>query len=154
MKYRIEEIESFKIQGRSTRMSLVENKTHQLWSGFMKELSSKGEDVEQVKYSVEIYDGLDYFETFNPTNEFTKSAGVVTDKLLGMELIEIPSGKYLVYDYKGKPSEAFNFFQYFFQEFLPSSEFELDDRPHMAIMDERYLGEDPESQEEFWIPIK
>ena len=30
----------------------------------------------------------------------------------------------------------------------------LDDRPHFEILGEKYKNQDPDSEEELWIPIK
>ncbi|HLT33108.1 MAG TPA: GyrI-like domain-containing protein, partial [Aquaticitalea sp.] len=43
-------------------------------------------------------------------------------------------------------------YQYIYGQWIPNSEYELDDRPHFALMGEKY--KDPESEEEFWIPIR
>jgi len=37
---------------------------------------------------------------------------------------------------------------------IRESEFMLDDRPHFALMGDRYKNDDPESEEEIWIPVK
>ena len=36
----------------------------------------------------------------------------------------------------------------------PKSKYELDKRPHFALMGEEYKNEDPDSEEELWFPIK
>lgn len=63
-------------------------------------------------------------------------------------------GVFAVFSFKGKPSESRPFFEWVFQEWIPNSAYELDERPHIAVMGERYLGEDPASEEEIWIPLK
>jgi AraC family transcriptional regulator len=30
----------------------------------------------------------------------------------------------------------------------------MDNRPYFALMGEKYKGENPESEEDFWIPVK
>jgi AraC family transcriptional regulator len=35
-----------------------------------------------------------------------------------------------------------------------SKEYELDDRPHFEILGDKYKNNDPNSEEEIWIPIK
>lgn len=44
--------------------------------------------------------------------------------------------------------------KYIFQEWLPQSEYHLDNRIHFSLMDERYLGDHRDSVEEIWVPVK
>ncbi len=37
---------------------------------------------------------------------------------------------------------------------LPNSEYELENRPHFEVLGEKYKNNDPNSEEEIWIPIK
>jgi len=71
-----------------------------------------------------------------------------------METITVPDGLYAVFLYKGPASAASNIYQYIFGTWLPNADFLLDDRPHFALMGEKYKNEDPSSEEELWIPIK
>lgn len=41
-----------------------------------------------------------------------------------------------------------------FSDWLPKSDYELDERPHFEILDEKYKNDDPNSEEEIWIPIR
>lgn len=45
-------------------------------------------------------------------------------------------------------------YEYILTSWLPNSDYALDARPHFAVIGEKYKGEDPESEEEFWIPVK
>ncbi len=71
-----------------------------------------------------------------------------------METLIIPSGPYAVFSYRGKPSEAQETFRFIYGMWLPHSGYAMDDRPYFALMGENYKGEDPESEEEFWKPIR
>lgn len=71
-----------------------------------------------------------------------------------MESLTIPEGLYAVFPYKVKPSEAIRAFKYMYGDWLPNSEYEMDSRPYFALMGDKYKGEHPESEEEFWVPIK
>ncbi len=65
-----------------------------------------------------------------------------------------PSGLYAVFIHKGDASTAPKTFEYIFGTWLPNSEYLLDNRPHFEILGEKYKNEDPNSEEEVWIPIK
>lgn len=45
-------------------------------------------------------------------------------------------------------------FGYIFGTWLPNSGYIMDDRPHFEILGAKYKNNDPESEEEIWIPIK
>jgi AraC family transcriptional regulator len=157
MEFGIENIDQKKLIGMRRKMSLAENKTGELWRSFMirrKEIKNTiGPDLFNLKF----YDPH-YFDRFNPDAEFEKMAAVeVTDMEAipdGMESITIPCGLYAVFTYKGASSEGAKAFQYIFGTWLPESEYDLDDRPHFDLLGEKYNMDDPESEEELWIPIK
>jgi AraC family transcriptional regulator len=157
MQPRIEILTEKRLVGKSTRMSFSNNKTSELWRSFMprrKEIrNNKGPDF----YSIEVYEPL-FFKNFDPAREFEKWAAVeVTDFDTvppDMETFTIPEGLYVVFLYKGPASEGMKFYQDIFGTWLPQSDFLLDNRPHFALMGAKYKGEDPNSEEEIWIPIK
>ena len=43
---------------------------------------------------------------------------------------------------------------FIFNDWLPSSKYVLDTRPHFAVMGSKYRNNDPDSEEELWIPVK
>jgi AraC family transcriptional regulator len=71
-----------------------------------------------------------------------------------MEALVLKSGLYAVFLYHGPASEGSEFFKYIYREWLPGSEYQLDNRPHFEILGEKYKNEYPESEEEIWIPVK
>lgn len=158
MEPRIEKIEEIKLIGNKTKMSFVNNKTMELWQNFMPKRKEVNNLVGTELYSVELYNDRMFFKNFDPTKEFEKWAAIKVNEFdnvpNGLETLIIPKGEYAVFHYKGKPSEAQSTYQYIYGQWMPNSEYELDDRPHFTLMGEKYKGEDPESEEEFWIPIR
>jgi AraC family transcriptional regulator len=71
-----------------------------------------------------------------------------------METLNSPRGLYAVFQYKGAASKGAETYQYIYGTWLPESDFLLDNRPHFAVMGEKYKNEDPDSEEEMWIPVK
>ncbi len=155
---RFERLAPTRLVGFKTRMSIAQNKTVELWQRLMPRreevTNASGTDL----YSVERYDSLDFFQQFDPTREFEKWAAIPVESFdqipKGFERLELPEGLYAVFPYKGKPSEAHATLQFIFGQWLPQSECQLEQRPHFALMGEKYKGEDPESEEEFWIPVR
>lgn len=144
------------VAGKRLKMSYLTNKTRELWQDFMPQ--RKGfHALSTDLYSVEV-NPEGYFGAFDPGRNFEKWAGapVSPEEPLpaGLELLNIPPGDYAVFIYRGKASDAPGIYRYIFTEWLPASSFRLDDRPHFAVMGKGYKGEDPESEEEIWIPVK
>jgi AraC family transcriptional regulator len=71
-----------------------------------------------------------------------------------MEPLALPGGLYAVFLYHGAASQADQTFQYIFGTWIPNSGYSLDNRPHFEILGKKYKNEDPDSEEEIWIPIK
>ncbi|MBC8754591.1 GyrI-like domain-containing protein [Kordia sp. YSTF-M3] len=147
-----------KLIGKSTRMSLIENSTPLLWRSFMQNRKTVKNSIGTDLYSIQVYDDTSYFKNFNPQTEFTKFAmtevtdfDVIPDE---METLTIASGLYAVFIYKGLPQGFPALANYIFAEWLPNSDYELDNRPHFEVLPESYNPMDENSQEEVWIPIK
>lgn len=146
-----------KFIGKRLKTSFVENKTFKLWREFMPYRNEIKNNIGSELYSIEIYpEGV--FENFNPAAEFEKWAAVEVTNFENvsneMETLISPEGLYAVFVYKGKSSEAAQFYQNIFQNWLPDSEFILDARPHFAVMGEKYKNDSDDSEEEIFIPVK
>ena len=154
---RLETLPEKKLIGVSINMSVNENKTRQLWQGFMPRRTEIKNKLNADLYSVEIYPPH-FFDHFNPGVLFEKWAAVEVTALeevpAGMHTIIIPKGLYAVFLHKGDASEGPKTYQYIFGHWIPHSEYIADTRPHFAVMGERYKNEDPDSEEDIWIPIK
>ncbi|AXG71906.1 GyrI-like small molecule binding domain protein [Kordia sp. SMS9] len=146
-----------KLVGKSMRMSLVQNTTPILWKSFMQQRKSIENSVGTNLYSLLVYDDL-YFENFNPQTTFTKYALTeVTDFETipdGMESFTLESGLYAVFIYTGLPQNFGKAFQYILYTWLPTSGYELDNRPHFEVLGDNYIPNSEDSQEAVWIPIK
>lgn len=157
MKPEIRKLEKTLLVGKRMKMSLQNDRTGELWQQFMPQRREIKNSVGQELYAVSVYSKPDYFAAYSPQTAFEKWAAVkVSDHLhipRGMLALEVPGGNYAVFQYRGKPIDAGPVFEYIFQEWLPHSAYTLDDRPHFALMGEKYLGDDPASEEEFWIPV-
>jgi len=158
MEPRIENLQETKLIGQKVRMSFADNKTGELWRSFAPRKKEIKNPVGADLYSMEIYPDSYFFNKFDPSTIFEKWAAVAVsgfDEVPDdMETFTIPSGLYAVFTYKGKPSEAHETFRFIYGTWLPQSGYVMDDRPYFALMGEKYKGEDPDSEEEFWIPIR
>lgn len=146
-----------KLIGYSIEMSLLNNQTQTIWQLFMPRLKEIKNAVSADLFSLQNYPD-DYFTNFTPETIFTKWAAVEVKNFEnipeGFEKLEIPSGKYAVFLHKGNTEMFAKTAQYIYTEWLPNSGFQLDNKPHFEVLGDNYLGhENPESEEEVWIPI-
>ncbi len=71
-----------------------------------------------------------------------------------METYTLVRGLYAVFDYKGLHTDT-KIFYYIFETWLPkSNDYCLDDRPHFEILGAKYKNNDPNSEEQIWIPVR
>lgn len=152
----IKTIPAKKLIGKRITMSLADNKTFALFSGFMPKRNEIKNTVSPDIYCLKTYPA-DYFKNFSPTNTFEKWALMEvsdhTNVPEGMESFDLPEGLYAVFNYKGLNTDP-GIFQYIFSEWIQNSEYILDNRPHFDIMGAKYKNNDPESEEDLYIPIK
>lgn len=145
-----------KLIGLRITTNLVNYQIAELWKNFMPRRKEIRHHANNDLVSMAIYPGS-YFKEFNPSQIFERWATVeVTDFIeipSGMETYNLPEGLYAVFNYKGLNTDN-SVYQYIFTHWLPASEFELDYRPHFEILGKKYKNNDPESEEEIWIPIK
>ena len=157
MQPRIELINEKRVAGIRLPMSFAGNRTRELWQSFMPRRREIAEAVGTELYSIEVY-SRDFLNAFDPDTEFEKWAAVEVSGFdkppEGLETLTAPAGQYAVFLHHGPASEAIITYTYIFQTWLPGSEFTLDARPHFAVMGDKYKNEDPESEEEIWIPVK
>lgn len=156
MNPRIETIPEKKLVGKRLTMSLINNRTVELWKLFMPVRNQIIHPKSTDLISLQCYPPT-YFENFSPAAEFEKWAAVEVSDMAripeGMEAFSIPKGLYAVFNYVGLSSDP-RIFQYIFGTWLPGSEYLLDNRPHFEILGERYKNNHPDSEEEIWIPIR
>ncbi|MBT1707739.1 GyrI-like domain-containing protein [Fulvivirgaceae bacterium PWU5] len=154
---RIEQLLPKKLMGMHVRMTLAENRTADLWRTFMLRRREISNIVGTDLYSIQVYDHGWVPKAFTPHITFDRWAAVevsdITTIPAGMEPFSL-EGYYAVFIHHGPPSAFMPTFQYIFQEWLPASDYVLDDRPHFEILGEKYKNEHPDSEEEIWIPIR
>jgi len=147
-----------KLIGKQLKMSLADNKTFELWRGFMPRRKEIRNNLTNDLFSMQVYDKSFDFRKFDHEATFEKWAAIEVSNFdmipEKMESYSLPEGLYAVFMYKGAASQGADMFRYIFGTWLPGSDYLLDNRPHFEILGEKYKHEDPESEEEIWIPIK
>ncbi len=143
-----------KLIGQRLSMSLSENRTGELWRSFMPRRREIQNNLNSDLISLQIYPSPYKFE---PNKEFEKWAAVEVEDFSeipeGMETLVLNEGLYAIFHYKGSSMDT-TIFRFIFGTWLPQSGSELDNRPHFEILGEKYKNNDPESEEDIYIPIK
>ena len=154
---RIEAINEKKLVGKRMTMSYADYRIGELWGSFMPRRKEITNTLTNDLISLVVY-APNHFIDFKPTNEFERWATVEVEDFNKvpdeMETYNLSNGLYAVFNYKGMSSGASAFFQYIYTEWVPNSNYILDDRAHFEVLGEKYKNNDPSSEEEIWIPIK
>lgn len=157
MKPAIKTIKEKKLVGKRITISYADYKIGELWGSFMprkKEITNK---LNNELVALTIYSST-HFTNFSPTNTFEKWAAVEVSNVdqvpPDMEITTLPAGLYAIFLYKGSVTGIAEFYQNIFTKWLPTAGFDVDQRPHVEIMGEKYKNNDPSSEEEIWIPVK
>lgn len=158
MEPEIKTIQAKKTIGFSIKTTMANDQTLKIWQQLMPRLKEVKNAVSADLFSLQVYNG-ETFEEFTPNTEFTKYALVEVKNYdfvpEGFEKFEIPAGDYAVFIHKGASVDFPKTSQYIYGEWIPNSEYILDEKPHFAVMGDQYLGhENPETEEEVWVPIK
>lgn len=155
---RIEEVPPLTFTGFMQRTNLLSPGIPHLW----KELRQRKQEipgcVNDFFYSVQVYDSPEYFRQFQPEQLFDRWAAVrVTEESpvpQGMQQLESPGGLYAVFLHKGTPAQFATTAQYIFGSWLPQSGYLPDNRPHFEQIPPGYRPDDPEAEEEVWVPVR
>ena len=154
---RTETINEKKLVGKRMTMSYADYRIGELWGSFMPRRKEITNTLTNDLISLVVY-APNHFIDFKPTNQFERWATVEVENFNNvpdeLETYNLSSGLYAVFNYKGMSSGAAAFFQYIYSEWVPNSEYKLDDRAHFEVLGEKYKNNDPSSEEEIWIPIK
>jgi len=158
MEPRFEVLTEKKFIGISITTSFTDNKTSTLWRTFMPRRNEIQNGLTPDLVSLQVYGAAFDFTQFNPDTEFKKWALKEVSDFncvpAGMETFILSGGLYAIFLHRGSASEAEKIFGYIFGKWLPQSRYALDDRPHFEILGAKYKNNDPNSEEEIWIPVK
>ncbi|WP_157662552.1 MULTISPECIES: GyrI-like domain-containing protein [unclassified Winogradskyella] len=158
MKYRVVDSEEILVVGLKAKANFqnISQVTRQLAKQFMPRLDEVINRKNTFTLSLQNYNRFN-FKNFNPNEMFEKWIGVEVNSLdevpENMETLTITSGRYLVIDFKGSIPDFIEFWQKIHSSWLPSSDFELDNRPHFERLPPSYSPTQNVNEEEIWIPI-
>lgn len=144
------------LQGMRQEMCYSQDKTMELWQRFGPQIKSISSKKNNLMYSVNIYPKDFHNHDIDPDKHFIKWAAIEVNKKeaqQGLAFLEIESGKYAVFLHKGSADNFRPLMEFIFNEWIPTSEYELDQRPHFEVLRPGYIPNDPNAEEEVWVPI-
>jgi len=134
------------------------DRTYELWHSFMPHRNEIKNSKSNDLFNLKVFDPSFDFINFKPDAEFEKWAAMeVSDfKVIpeNMESFSLRGGLYAVFTHKGVPETGPQTFGYIFGSWLPDSLYEMDYRPHFDLLGDKYRKDDPDSEEEIWVPIR
>lgn len=153
----IRNMDALYLIGKHCSMSLRNNQTKTLWQSFMPLRHQIKNTVGQEVISMQIYPASFDFTFSDEGIAFEKWAArrvTTLDHIPdGMEGYRMEGGLYAVFNYKGLSTDP-SIFRFIFGAWLPASEYVVDHRPHFEVLGEKYKNQDPDSEEEIWIPVR
>jgi len=122
-----------------------------LWKSFMPNRKDIQSVINEEFIAMQVYGD---FNSFEKPFDIWACVEVSGDNSISeqMESYTIPNGEYAVFLQKGM--DASHTYQRIMTEWLPTSCYEIDDRPHFQVMGEKYKNGSPDSEEDFYVPVK
>jgi len=158
MQVRIETLSAKQLIGKRLSMSFSNDRTVELWKSFMPKRNEIKNRVSSDLFCLQVYEQVVRYEDFSADMIFEKWAAAEVSELSeipeGMETLNLIGGLYAVFNYVGAASNFQPSFHYIFGTWLPNSIYDLDQRVHFEILGAKYKNNEPDSEEEIWVPIK
>jgi AraC family transcriptional regulator len=159
MEPHITEVSERKLVGMKTETRLRDNQIPRLWQTFMPRRKEVSHAMKTGFFAVHDRNPDLKMEDFTPDTLYTSWACIEVSAFEkipeAMESRTLTGGLYAIFIHHG-PAASFKVtLDFIYQQWLPASAYELDQRDQFEIMAEDYLGPNhPEAEEEVWIPIR
>jgi len=155
---RFELLAEKKLIGKRLRMSVSNDRTYELWHSFMPRRKEIKNSLSTDLFNLKVFGPSYDFKNFNPDAEYEKWAAMEVSDFEhipeNMEPYTLKGGLYAVFIHKGDESTGAKTFGYIYGTWLPDSKYEMDIREHFDLLGDKYKKDNPESEEEIWVPIK
>ncbi|MFM7710742.1 MAG: GyrI-like domain-containing protein [Ferruginibacter sp.] len=158
MEARIVELSGQKLIGMRRNVSLSDGSIPALWASYMPRKKEILTTDSESLFSVNTYASTEAFLSLKPTSVFEKWVTLAVDSETpvpaGMESLTIPAGQYAVFTHRGDLAEFGRTMYRIITEWLPSSGYVLDHRPHVEVLGKKYKHNHPDSEEAIWLPVR
>ncbi|WP_310590393.1 GyrI-like domain-containing protein [Dyadobacter sp. NIV53] len=146
-----------KLIGKRLTMSLINDKTPELWRIFMPRRKEIKNSLTSDLFCLQMYNQSFDGNQFNPDMLFGKWAAVEVlnfDMIPeDMETYTLTGGLYAVFIHKGAANTGAETFNYIFSTWLPASEYVLDNRPHFEIWEKNIKTTIRTRKKKFGFPL-
>ena len=158
MEPRIVEVNDRQLVGMKVTTQLINNQIPRLWQTFMPRRLEVKNALKTGFFAVHEHDMGMNFKNFTPATEYVSWAAIEVsaqeDLPEGMEARTLAGGTYAIFIHKGPAANFKPTMDFIYGQWLPTSEYELDERHQFELMPEDYLGPNhPEAEEEVWVPV-
>lgn len=135
---RIEFLPEKKLVGQRIRMSIANDKTPELWRGFMPRKKEILNPLTTDLFCLQDFDAALDFKDYNQNTLFDKWAAIEVANFnavpAGIETYNLPGGLYAVFLHKGAAATGATTFQYIYGMWLPNSDYVFDNRTQFEIL--------------------
>ena len=145
--------------GVSQETSLAAAETPALWREFGPRIREIGERADDWRYSLRQYPTGLSLHHLTPETRYIEWAAVAVASgariPAGLETLLLTGGLYVRCLHRGLPGEIGDTVNYLFGQWLPTSGYDVDNaRPHFERMAPDYRPDDPDAQEEMYVPLQ
>ncbi|MCF8340234.1 MAG: GyrI-like domain-containing protein [Chitinophagaceae bacterium] len=146
------------IVGRRIATSSAQYNPFELWSKFMPKRKEILNTISPELFSVQVFQENTFSSTtFNENTLFEMWAAVEVSKIeqipTELESTIIVGGAFVTFILKGEQPTLTEHYNYIINDWLPKEGYRIDNRAHFQVMGDKYKRNDPNSEEEVWIPI-
>lgn len=153
----IESLHAMRVVGIHRTMSFADPAMRELWQAFRPRTKEIGGRASEDFVSVRVFErpvkGAPTLES-----RFEQWAAVEVTHFgevpEGMDSHTLGGGPYVRFTYRGRASDFAMAARYIYGEWLPASDYEVDDREHVEILGPAYRPDDPHATEKVWIPVR
>ena len=147
-----------KLIGVSETTSLSGAGTPALWRSFGPRIQEIDRRADDWRYALRIYPADLSLANLTPDTRYTEWAAVAVkddaEVPAGLDTLHLTGGLYARCLHRGLPGEIGDTVNYLFGQWLPTSGYDVDNsRPHFERMAPDYRPDDPEAQEEMYVPL-
>lgn len=144
--------------GKRVTTTVATDRPETYWRPFKMNLKAIDNANTERFYSVQTFDRIADMNQFNHETEFEKWAAAEVSEIgnvpEGLEVFNFDGGKYAMFVHKGTAADFNKTMNTIYGEWLPNSNFELDNRPHITIMPADHRPDDPNAEELVCVPIR
>jgi AraC family transcriptional regulator len=146
------------IVGRKIATSSAQYIPFELWSKFMPKRKEILNTISADLLSIQVFQENTFSSTtFNENTLFEMWAAVEVSKFeqtpTDMESTILVGGAFVTFILKGEKPTLTENYNYLINDWLPKEGYRIDNRAHFQVMGDKYKRNDPNSEEEVWIPI-